>query len=95
MEYIYTKRKEKKHFCWLLRTAEDVLFCIQSVKFSKKNWLMVYVDYQMFATILERYDLWQLCDLINPNALKRTVISYIWKIAIDRKYCKNLPLLNN
>ena len=28
----------------------------------------------MIAAILEQYDLWQSCDLINPSALKRTVI---------------------
>ena len=34
-EYIYEK-KRKTLICWLLRIAEDTLFCFQSVKFSRK-----------------------------------------------------------
>ena len=41
---------------------------------------MVHVDYRMIATIVERCDLWQSCDLTNPNEFKRTN-SYIRKIA--------------
>ena len=35
---------------------------------------MVHVDYRMIATVLERCELWQSCDLINPNEFKRTVL---------------------
>ena len=59
---------------------------------------MVHVYYRMIATILERCDLWQSCDLTNPNEFKRTY-SYIRKIVIYQNqialYCKIPPLLNN
>ena len=42
---------------------------------------MLHVDYRMIATTLERCDLWQSCDLTNPNEFKRTN-SYVQKIAI-------------
>ena len=42
---------------------------------------MLHVDYLMIATTLERCDMWQPCDLTNPNEFKRTN-SYVRKIAI-------------
>ena len=58
---------------------------------------MVHLDYRMIATILEWCDLWQSCDLTNPNEFKRNN-SYTRKISIYRNQinlsCKNPPFLN-
>ena len=81
-------RKQKTLVCWLLRIAEDKLLCFSQL--SRKKWLMFHVDFLMIATIVERCDLWQSCELTLMNLKER----YIRKIDSYRNrtdlYCKIL-----